>query len=93
MKAIAYGPLALKPDEFWRLTLTELVGLLQGSAWRQRQSLELAAWVTANLMNATGNYRSRITIQKLLKPVVSEADKDAQFEELWRRLEKQRREN
>jgi hypothetical protein len=51
LKRIAFGPLSLKPHEFWQLTMGELMDMWEGYKWRQeaelRKMAQLAVWVTA----------------------------------------------
>lgn len=53
----AFGPLNLKPDEFWELTLAEYNMLVEGYKWRQneewRRIAQLAVWVSEKLKPET----------------------------------------
>ena len=50
IEPIAYGPLALKPDEFWDLTPREFNLMEDGWKWRWENLEELYAWHAANVM-------------------------------------------
>ncbi|CUB09213.1 hypothetical protein BN2127_JRS1_00997 [Bacillus cereus] len=60
----------LKPNEFWNLTLSELVEMIRYHNKEETKKVEreeyTIAWQTALLMNATGNYKRAITPEKLL---------------------------
>lgn len=70
MKRWAFGTLKLKPDEFWKLSFSELVEMMryhnEEEARRTEKEEFMTAWQTALLMNATGNYKRAITPEKLL---------------------------
>lgn len=65
MKRFAYGPLGLKPSEFWSLTLKEFTEMVDGYKLKDdlewRKVAQLAAWVTAPHM------KRPVTAEKLLK--------------------------
>lgn len=65
LKKTAYGPLQLKPHQFWALTLGEFNDLMEGWKWRDEHEFELLAWQTAHLLNV--HTKRRITPQDLLK--------------------------
>lgn len=50
-KKNAYGPLNLKPDEFYTLTISEFFDLLEGYRWRDERHradlANLAYWIVA----------------------------------------------
>lgn len=91
MRRVALKHLAITPATYWRLTPAELAEMMEGAHWRRTQEWELAAWVTANLMNISGKVtKKRITPDKLLgkrpKPQFHEPrDYRADVEELLRR--------
>ncbi|PEJ48426.1 phage tail assembly chaperone [Bacillus wiedmannii] len=70
LKRWAFGTLKLKPDEFWKLTLSELLDMMRYHNEEESRKTEkeefMLAWQTALLMNATGNYKRAITPEKLL---------------------------
>lgn len=70
MKRWAFGTLKLKPNEFWKLTFSELLEMMRYHNEEEAKKIEreefLIAWQTALLMNATGNYKRAITPEKLL---------------------------
>ncbi len=100
IKKLAFGPLRLKPAEFWALTMTELAEMAEAYAEHSRQKEEAAyhrtAWLAANLMNATGNYKQHITPEKLLgqkkaaaQPLkITRAERERQFNELLKKFNK-----
>ncbi len=51
---IAYGPLALKPWDFFRLTVDEFHYQYQGYVWRRRRREEELAIMTVPLLNVAG---------------------------------------
>lgn len=65
LKKTAYGPLQLKPHEFWRLTLGEFNDLFEGWKWRDEHDMEMLAWQTAHLL--APHTKRRITVKDLLK--------------------------
>lgn len=101
VKKLAYGPLGLKPAEFWELTMTELVEMAEahGEYGRQKDEAEYyrTAWLAANLMNSTGNFKQHLTPEKLLgknqqatgqtKPITVE-ERERQFNELLKKFNK-----
>ena len=64
----AYGLLGLLPWEFDRLTPQELTRLSRWAQWREDRQWELAAWMCANLMNASGNMKHAKQPSDLLGP-------------------------
>ena len=84
---MAFGELALKPNEFWRLTMRELNELVEGFNSRAERELEIKAWEIASICNNIWSKR-RVTINKLLgrKPKQAESGKGkilAPGEEGW----------
>ena len=67
IEEIAYGPLNLKPNEFWTLTLRELEKMADGYTWRLdnewKRTAQLAAWITSSItgkrVSADDLYRGR----------------------------------
>jgi hypothetical protein len=59
----------LKPDEFWNITLVELVEMLEAVRKDEEDSFDgdftLYAWQTAHLMNASGNFKKKVTVDML----------------------------
>ncbi|MFD9628679.1 phage tail assembly chaperone [Peribacillus muralis] len=70
MKKVGYGTLRLKPDEFWSITLAELVEMYEAVTSDEGEQFtaehHLLAWQTALLMNATGNYKKQIKPDMLI---------------------------
>jgi hypothetical protein len=62
----AYGPLALAPRAFRRLSPRLFARLCAGYAWREERADERAAWVVANLMNASGHLKRAVSVADLL---------------------------
>jgi hypothetical protein len=64
--------LKLKPNEFWRMNLTELMDMIDAHVWAENRDSDLenqrVAWQTAHIMNATGKYKKRITPTDLYNP-------------------------
>jgi hypothetical protein len=54
----------LKPDEFWRLTLTEFNDLVKGYEWRDEQEWQRIAQLAAWTINP--HIKRSITADKLL---------------------------
>lgn len=89
---LAYGPLGLKPAEFWGLTLPEFMALARGRAERQRERTDLeilGAWFSASLART-----KRIpSLRNLLNPPktrtltpVEKAQRQSEFDELKQRM-------
>jgi hypothetical protein len=90
LRSAALKYLPITPDTYWRLTSSELSDMLRGAIYRREQDRELAAWVTAHLMNVAGKVvKKKITADHLLGrkrrgPITFE-DKVASFDEIMRR--------
>jgi hypothetical protein len=76
----------LKPDEFWRLTLTEFNDLVKGYEWRDEQEWQRIAQLAAWTINP--HIKRAITADKLLNKkkdpgkVVSLDEKRRELKEL-----------
>lgn len=70
MQKFAYGTLGLKPGEFWELTPREFRLMADGFAEEEKRRFEnlhhLLAWHAANVMNASGNLKRPVSVEKLL---------------------------
>lgn len=84
---MAYGPLALKPKEFYELTPMELEKLAEGYEKRRMNNLWTASYFTANLM---ATQTKGITPEKLMKPFLpkkttgeKELERDNFFREFY----------
>lgn len=99
VKKLAYGPLGLKPAEFWELTMTELVEMAEAHSEnlqnRQEADYYRTAWLAANLMNSTGNYKQHLTPDKLLgknktdqAKLITVEERERQFNELLEKFNK-----
>lgn len=90
MKRLAFGPLGLKPDEFWRLTPAELSELAEGYRERMDHVMHIVAWHAANVMNV--HLRRKVTPAKLLGKgrVMSDVERRAKFAELKKLLDERR---
>lgn len=62
---MAFGPLNLKPHEFWELTMGEFEELLEGYRYRERREWEKTAQLAAWIMSP--HMKRRISGQDLLK--------------------------
>lgn len=86
---MAFGPLSLKPWEFWRLTHAEFLDMLEGYKLKSEWEMERLAWHAANVMNV--HLKRKVTIKQLLgkdKKQQSMEDKRKQFEKLQSLLKK-----
>lgn len=86
---MAFGPLNLKPGEFWPLTPGEFLELLDGYKWRKEQEdrrLVELAWMTAYLHRV----RKMPSLSRLLKNKKAEPKKLSQEERRreWEALRK-----
>lgn len=63
---VAYGPLGLKPFEFYRLTPGEFFALVEGYGWRQEREEEKMAWAVAHIVNYSGRLKRPVTPRQLL---------------------------
>ena len=84
---MAYGPLDLKPREFYNLTPLELTKLAEGYEKRRLTDLWTKAYFTANLM---ATQVKGITPEKLMKPFLpkktaeeKEEERDSFFKEFY----------
>ena len=48
--------------------MAEFAELVEGAQEREARRRELAAWVTSHLMNASGNMKQPVTMDRLLGP-------------------------
>ena len=46
--------------------MAEFAELVEGARQRREETRELAAWITSHLMNASGNMKQPVTMDKLL---------------------------
>ena len=56
----------MRPWDLDRLTLAEVRTLGEWAEWRDDRQWMLAAWMCANLMNATGNMKTAVQPDTLL---------------------------
>lgn len=71
MKKVAYGPLALRPDEFWDLTLKELEELYEGWCWReQKRVADEAAAIACVVCSGLGQYKRVPSAQSVYERIV-----------------------
>ncbi|MBC9785858.1 phage tail assembly chaperone [Heliobacterium chlorum] len=70
LKKVAFGSLRLLPEQFWSLTLGELLDLIEYRIEheQQRQAAEYhrTAWLACHIMNTSGNLKRLVTPDKLL---------------------------
>lgn len=79
---MAFGPLSLKPEEFWSLTPSELFDMAEGYRERYDTQMHIVAWHAANTMNV--HTKNRVTVDKLLgkKKEMTPIDRELQVEKL-----------
>ena len=65
---MAYGPLALKPWEFGRLTFGEFYELAEGYHWRTQQEQKMTAGFVASIINTctSRDLKRAVTVDMLL---------------------------
>jgi hypothetical protein len=63
---LAFGPLQIDPQRFWRLTFAEWRALLAGYADRIKADRRSQAWVLSHLLVAAGCDPNKVTPAKLL---------------------------
>jgi hypothetical protein len=51
---LAYGLLALRPQQFARLTVWEFSRMVEGALWREERQRDILAWHAANVMAGFG---------------------------------------
>lgn len=66
----AYGPLGLKPWEFYRLTPMELNKLIEGYQVRREDRAFMTAWFVSNMINV--HIKHPIQAKELAKPFLHE---------------------
>lgn len=71
---VARRLLGLTPREFGAHTPREVEELIEGARWRRARWYDDHAWVVAHLMNATGNFKEAVDVQRLLgrEPLVDD---------------------
>jgi len=87
---VAYGPLALKPWEFGRLTFGEFYELAQGYQWRSKEEQIRIAGFVASIINTctSRDLKRSVTVEMLLgkeqkeKPVVTKEEAEKQLADL-----------
>ena len=75
------------PHEFWTITPRELALLAKGVHRRLKRDMDLAAWITAHLLQPYS--KKRITPKMLLGEGRSMTG--GNFDELWKQVEAQRK--
>ena len=65
---VAYGPLALKPWEFGRLSFGEFYELAEGYHWRTQQEQKMTAGFVASIINTctSRDLKKPVTVELLL---------------------------
>jgi hypothetical protein len=80
LKHYGYGMLKLKPDEFWNMTLNDLLDMTMGHLEQVKltddMEMQRLSWQTSLLMNATGNFKKKIKPTDLYKPLDSVDDEE-----------------
>ena len=79
---MAYGPLALKPWEFGRLTFGEFYELAEGYHWRTQQEQKMTAGFVASIINTctSRDLKKPVTVDMLLGREPKEKQKVTQDE-------------
>jgi hypothetical protein len=72
----------MTPPEVRQSTLAELGAYIQASARRLVQEHEARAWMTANLMLATGNFPRTLTLRQLMGELLGRDPGGAELEAL-----------
>lgn len=84
-KRWAFGTLRLKPDEFWNLTMNELLEMIEGYVHEQSRQDDAEnqrlSWLASHLMNSTGNYKKRIQPTDLYEPLAKQKEKQEKRKE------------
>lgn len=62
-KPIAYGPLQLTPDQFYRLTPAEFRELVEGWEWREDYQLQTIALIVSHVVQP--HIKKKLTPKKL----------------------------
>jgi hypothetical protein len=88
--------LGIKPDEFWSMIPREFFLLVESYNAEMEREFEvyqhLLAWHAANIMNASGNLKRSVTVDKLLgknkkkKVSLSREEQKKQLEDLKRKF-------
>jgi hypothetical protein len=88
--------LGIKPDEFWSMIPREFYLLVESYNAEVEREFEvyqhLLAWHAANIMNASGNLKRSVTVDKLLgknkkkKVSLSREEQKKQLEDLKRKF-------
>jgi hypothetical protein len=88
--------LGIKPDEFWSMIPREFFLLVESYNAEVEREFEvyqhLLAWHAANIMNASGNLKRSVTVDKLLgknkkkKVSLSREEQKKQLEDLKRKF-------
>jgi hypothetical protein len=94
LKRLAFGPLCLKPWEFWKLTHGEFIDLIEGYNLRTEHEMTRIAVHAAWLINSQPGRKKKVTVKQLLgkDKTMSQENKQAEFDKLKRLLQKQRAE-
>lgn len=66
-RAIAIRILGVTPDQYWKLTPSELGEMFAGYHWQRDRKWDMAGWITAHVLNVSGKtVKKRVTADKLL---------------------------
>lgn len=66
---LALGEIGLTYDYFMSLTPLTWSYILKGYNNKTKARMTWQAWLTSNLMNATGNLKEPMTVEKLMNPL------------------------
>lgn len=74
---MGYGLLELLPDQFFKLTVNELLDMVNARSKRHEQlvdeQLSILAWQTSHIMNSSGNFKKSIKATDLYNPESKES--------------------
>lgn len=64
---MAFGPLQLKPHEFWDLLPGELDEMAEGYHARRREAWLRTVWAVVTVCNATGRLRRPLRVDRIMR--------------------------
>ena len=74
---MGYGLLELLPDQFYKLTVNELLDMVNARNKRHEQlvdeQLSILAWQTSHIMNSSGNFKKSIKAKDLYNPEANDS--------------------
>ncbi|EGK12957.1 hypothetical protein HMPREF9374_1110 [Desmospora sp. 8437] len=79
IKRVAFGPLSLKPGEFWSLSPAEILEMYEAKLWwideEFKMKQRLTAWHAAIVVNHKDAKRPRLTVEKLVGDLDNKAER------------------